>query len=183
MNIDISSLTFYEILNLIFFAVQTIATLLAVCFAYLAYRQAQKINKQQMEQTIKIHDEQQALARHQSFIPLSEQLRDLRYIASEDPNWEDVSEMSNLLEIIAVNYSEKIVNRKVLLTLYGRLFTEIFEQIFFAKDKDNPYRGKDILEKNCPLSVEFYHHLCDYYKIKNVVLASKITEAPDNKEK
>lgn len=144
-------------LNLLCFALQTIAVIVAAFYAWKAYTQAKQINKEQQDQTAKIHEDQLKLAQQQMFVPVFEQLSQIRYIDPANPNWLDVSQSANLLELIAVAWWTKLLNKKVLKIVYGRLFLTIFDQIYNAVDPETgERRGQLILKRDCPSAIELY---------------------------
>lgn len=177
MNAPTTSPTVVEILTVLFVGCQTVATFMAVVFAWLAYTQTKKISREQRKQTARIHQDQIALTKQQAFIPLSEQLSQIRYINPDDPHWLDVSQSSNLLELIAVAWETNLINRKLLLTVYGRLFVDVFEQIYTSRDKETgEERGKVILSRDCPTTFKLYRSLCKHYKQMDIRVRSKKQE-------
>jgi len=102
-----------------------------------------------------------------SFILLAEQLGGIREINSDDPNWDDVIDSANSLELIAVAYYEGWVGKERLLEIYGEQFSTIFNQILYAKN--GAFSGKAIL-KRVPLVVRLHNDISKSKGIKNEIV-------------
>lgn len=169
MNTSTTEPTIVDIISVVLLCFQTLATIAAVGFAWLAYQQTRKISQQQRKQTNYIHLEQVSLTKLQAFIPLSAQLSQIRHINLDDPHWDDVSNSANLLEVIAVAWEMKLINRRILVAVYGRLFIKVFEQIYSVKDQNTgEERGRSILQSDCPKTIHFYVKLCKYYRRRSI---------------
>lgn len=158
----------------IIIGVQTIAIAIAGIYAIKAFRQTQKISESQREQTNRIHNEQKRLAqsqnKHQTFLSFFEHLKTMREIHPTEPNWDDVSDSANLLELIAIVWIDRLVSRKLLYVVYGRLFIRVYEQIENATDQHGVEKGKQILRRDCVTAVNLYKKLKKRIQLETVNL-------------
>ncbi len=128
--------------------VQTVGAVVAAAFAWVAYRQTQRISSEQIKQTEKIHQEQTTFAQNQAFISLYEYWKDLREIPPEVIDWDDVIKMANLIEVMGVMRAKKVVDEELLFVVYGKLIVKIYEQIQVVRDMNTKeQKGNDILKQ------------------------------------
>lgn len=126
--------------------------------------------------TFIIHRQQVKLSRQQMFIPISEKLSSFRSIDIADPNWDHVVNGVNLLELVVLVRRKQMVDEEMLLSMYGELFIQIFDEIYLARDLQTGFRrGQAILRGNTKGVVEFYKSLCETYGRADLTKSS-ITE-------
>ena len=138
-------------------AIEACATISATFLAGLAFWQTSKIFKQQLSQNANIHEEQTKLAQRQLFLPLFEYIKDIRAINPKNIDWDNVSELANFLDLIAICYQGQLVDIKILRRSFGPLFIETFEQLQKCVDtekKDPTIKdGPTLLKQNPSIGI------------------------------
>lgn len=121
-------------------AIEALATIFAVVMASLAFWQGFKIDRNQREQNRQLHEQQTELSRsihrqqillaqRQLFLPLFENMKELRGINPQEPVWVDVINSVNLLELLAVCWEGEMVEPRIILQLYKDEFIRVYESI------------------------------------------------------
>lgn len=85
--------------------------------------------------TISLFRKQALLDKRYFVLPLYTQVKKLRGVDPNDPNWDDVIMMVNTLEFIGIAYEEGLIDKRIVKKLFGSFYTEAYDNVARCRGK------------------------------------------------
>lgn len=106
--------------------------------------------------TTSINKQETIREKNNALISLYDHISNIPKIDIDYPVWDDAVVAMNKLELIAVAYATKLTHQKYLYLLLSKLFIEVYEQVYNAKDANDKKPYGQLIIAECPYATQLY---------------------------